>query len=198
MDDNAALPAAAPAPPAATGGETSHTHFRLPTFWAENPALWFAQVECILANRNVTRQFNKYCLVVEALPHESLRLVADLIEAVPADDPYAVLKGRLLSAHQLTDFQRADSLFDMPALGARKPSQMMAAMLEVCPRGAEKCSEAAVKPGSWKKKGGQRRPPPKESAQSREARLAAGLCLTHWRYGSAAESCHPPCAWSGN
>jgi hypothetical protein len=56
----------------------------------------------------------------------------------------------------------------------------------------------AAKPGSWKKKGGQRRPPPKESAQSREARLAAGLCLTHWRYGSAAESCHPPCAWSGN
>jgi hypothetical protein len=264
MDDNAALPEAAPAPPAATGGETSHTHFRLPTFWAENPALWFAQVECILANRNVTRQFNKYCLVVEALPHESLRLVADLVEAVPAEDPYTVLKGRLLSAHQLTDFQRADSLFDMPALGARKPSQMMAAMLEVCPRGAEKCilfpclflrrlprqlrvllaradltdlkglaeqadelwahhatedlvasvqqtsleddplvaavrqAPPVVKPGSWKKKGGQKRPPPKESAQSREARLAAGLCLTHWRYGSAAESCHPPCAWSGN
>jgi hypothetical protein len=38
-----------------------------------------------------------------------------------------------------------------------------------------------MKPGSWKKKGGQKRPPPKESAQSREARLAAGLCLTHWR-----------------
>jgi hypothetical protein len=27
----------------------------------------------------------------------------------------------------------------MPALGSRKPSQLMAAMLEVCPRGAEKC-----------------------------------------------------------
>jgi hypothetical protein len=104
-DDNSALPVAAPVPLAATGGETSHTHFKLPTFWAENPALWFTQVECILANRNVTRQFNRYCLVVEALPHESLRLVADLVEAVPAEDLYTVLKARLLSVHPLTDFQ---------------------------------------------------------------------------------------------
>jgi hypothetical protein len=247
-------------------GETGNTHFKLPGFWSENPGLWFAQVECILANRNVTRQFNRYCLVVEALPHESLRLVADLVEQVPGVDPYSVLKGRLLSAHQLTDFQRAEALFDMPALGGRKPSQLMAAMLEVCPRGAEKCilfpclflrrlprqlrvllaradlsdlkglaeqadelwahhsaddlvatlqqplledepaaAVAAVrgppsqggKPAHWKKKGG-RRPPPKESAQSREARLAAGLCLAHWRYGDTADSCHAPCSWAGN
>jgi hypothetical protein len=77
--------------------------------------------------------------VVEALPHESLHLVADLVEQVPAVDPYTLLKGRLLSAHQLMDFQRAEALFDMSALGGRKLSQQMAAMLEVCPRGAEKC-----------------------------------------------------------
>jgi hypothetical protein len=53
------------------------------------------------------------------------------------------------------------------------------------------------KPAHWKKKGG-RRPPPKESVQSREARLAAGLCLAHWRYGDTADSCHAPCSWAGN
>jgi hypothetical protein len=116
-----------------------NTHFKLPGFWSENPGLWFAQVECILANRNVTREFNRYCLVGEALPHESLRLVADLVEQVPAVDLYTVLKGRLFSAHQLTDFQQTEALFDMPALGSRKLSQLMAAMLEVCPHGAEKC-----------------------------------------------------------
>ncbi len=42
-------------------------------------------------------------------------------------------------APQLTDFQRAEALFDMPALGGRKPSQLMAAMLKVCPEAAEKC-----------------------------------------------------------
>ncbi len=55
-----------------------------------------------------------------------------------------------------------------------------------------------AKSGSWKKKSGQKRSLPKESAQSQEARLAAGLCLTHWWYGSAVESCHPPCSWGGN
>jgi hypothetical protein len=86
----------------------------------------------------VTGQFQKYCLVVAALPHESLRVVADVVEAPPAAEPYDVLKGRLLASHQLTSFQRAEKLFAMPALGARKPSDLMAAMLEICPRGEEK------------------------------------------------------------
>jgi hypothetical protein len=130
-------PGAAQPPPMAEAapptGETSNMHIKLTGFWLENPGLWFAQVKGILANRNITREFNRYCLAVEALPHESLRLVADLVEQAPAVDPNTVLKGRLLSAHQLTDFQRAEALFDIPALGGRKPSQLMAAMLEVCP-----------------------------------------------------------------
>jgi hypothetical protein len=54
-------------------------------------------------------------------------------------DLYSTIKGRLLSAHQLADFQRAEALFHMPALSGQKSSQLMAAMLEVCPRGSEKC-----------------------------------------------------------
>jgi hypothetical protein len=109
-------PIAAQPPPIAARLPPGNTHIKLPGFWSENPGLWFAQVVCILANRNVTSEFNCYCLVVEALPHESLRLVADLLEQVPAVDPYTVLKGRLLSVHQLTDFQRAEVFFDMHAL----------------------------------------------------------------------------------
>jgi hypothetical protein len=33
---------------------------------------------------------------------------------------------------------------------------------------------------------------------SREVRLAAGLCIKHWRYGEAASSCAQPCMWQGN
>ncbi len=39
---------------------------------------------------------------------------------------------------QLSDFQKAERLFQMPALGGRKPSELMAAMLETCLRGEEK------------------------------------------------------------
>jgi hypothetical protein len=82
--------------------------------------------------------FTRYCHVVAVLPHESLRLVADLVETLPEQEPYQTLKDRLLASHQLTRYQRAERLFAMPALGSRKPSEMMAAMLEVCPRGEEK------------------------------------------------------------
>jgi hypothetical protein len=80
MADEDEMPATPVAAGPSSGGEQSHGHFKLLAFWQENPGLWFAQVECILANCNVGREFNKYCLVVEALPHDSLRLVANLIK----------------------------------------------------------------------------------------------------------------------
>jgi hypothetical protein len=61
-----------------------------------------------------------------------------MVEAVPEEQPYSVLKQRLLALHQLTGFQRAEKLFQMPALGTGKPSDLMAAMLEICPRGEER------------------------------------------------------------
>jgi hypothetical protein len=73
--------------------------------------------------------------VVGSLPHESLRQVADIVEAPPAETPYVAIKQRLMAAHQMTSFQRAEKLFAMPALGNRKPSELMAA---ICPRGEEK------------------------------------------------------------
>jgi hypothetical protein len=60
------------------------------------------------------------------------------VEQRPDQNPYDVLKARLLSALQLTDYQRADKLFESPALGARKPSELMSQMLEICPRGEER------------------------------------------------------------
>jgi hypothetical protein len=87
---------------------------------------------------NVSDQFHRYCLVVASLQHDSLRRVADIVEAPPAGVAYDTIKQRLLASHQMTGFQRAERLFAMPALGARKPSELMAEMLEICPRGEEK------------------------------------------------------------
>ncbi len=44
---------------------------------------------------------------------------------------------RLLAAHQLTDIQRVEQLFNLPPLGAQKPSELLAEMLRLCPRGQE-------------------------------------------------------------
>jgi hypothetical protein len=66
-----------------------------------------------------------------------MRLVADLVETPPAELMYNALKERLLHSHQLTDIQKVDLLVDMPSLGDRKPTQLLAAMVEACPRGQE-------------------------------------------------------------
>ncbi len=111
---------------------------KLSPFWPQAPALWFAQAECAFTVKHIEAQFDRYCHVVSALPHESLRLVADLVESPPTETPYDDIKTRLVASHQLSDFQKAEKLFLMPPLGSRKPSEMMAAMLETCPRGEEK------------------------------------------------------------
>jgi hypothetical protein len=37
-----------------------------------------------------------------------------------------------------------------------------------------------------------------EPELSRSARLASGLCISHWRFGAKAHSCIRPCTWAGN
>jgi hypothetical protein len=48
------------------------------------------------------------------------------------------LKNRLLADHELTKFQRIEALFKVEPLGARKPSELLAQILELCPSGEEK------------------------------------------------------------
>jgi hypothetical protein len=122
-----------PPPPPQQPGQV-----KLAVFWPQAPALWFAQAECTFAVKRVVAQFDRYCHMVAALPHESIRLVADIVEGEPSETPYNNIKQRLVASHQLSDFQKAERLFQMPALGCHKLSELMAAMLKICPRGEEK------------------------------------------------------------
>jgi hypothetical protein len=110
---------------------------KLPEFWPHAPGLWFARAECRFEMVGMTSQRQKFCVVTDALPYESMRLVADLVAAPPALEPYAVLKDRLMMAHALSPVQKAEKLFAMPQLGARRPSDLLAAMFEFCPDGEE-------------------------------------------------------------
>jgi hypothetical protein len=182
-------------------------------------------------------------------------------------------QGEAVASHQMTPYQRTEKLFAMSALGSRKPSDLMASMLEICPRGEEKtelfaclflqrlpreirvllakadhkdpkaladeadqlwgmhdtpatlapvlaadlpedamlaavCRDHGGRGGCGDRgsrgRGGRDRGAGGAGQQdnepdiSREARLAAGLCVKHWRYGEAATSCTPPCSWPGN
>lgn len=228
--------------------------------------MWFSRAECTFRLKNVVDEQDRFCHVVSALPRNAMRLVADLVEAVPEDEPYRRLKERLLVSHQLTDLQKVDLLIEMPALGDRKPTQLLAAMMEVCPRGQEQSvflsalflrklpadvrillahmdhgqlndlaaaadqlctmrpstagtvaqleqepAEIAAVSGrdnrqaaskrqkpAGRQQGKQQGKKPEEPELSKAARLAAGVCLRHWRYGNKAFSCDGNCCWAGN
>jgi hypothetical protein len=99
---------------------------KLPEYWPDAPALWFSRAECSFLLRNVIEQREKFCLVVQSLPRDTMRLMADLVELPPQQLMYNALKDRLLASHQLTDIQKVELLVNMPALGDRKPTQMLA------------------------------------------------------------------------
>jgi hypothetical protein len=110
---------------------------KLPPFCTANPRAWFTSVEGAFRLRNIADEESRYFNCLHALPETTVSLIADLVEADPLPaNPYTELRHRLLAAHQLTD-QRVEQLFNLPPLGAQKPSELLAEMLRLCPRGQE-------------------------------------------------------------
>jgi len=110
----------------------------LPPFWVDNPAAWFALAESRFRMKGMYEEWDRYDCTISALSKESLRLVMDVITAPPDEDPYLTIKARLLSSHELTGYQRIEQLMAMDNLGSRRPSELLAHMLEVCPAGEER------------------------------------------------------------
>jgi len=121
-------------PPAGgQGGGMRNANVKLPEYWAHSPGIWFARVELRFEVCGIVSERERFAHAVNALTQEASRLVTDLIIAPPAVNPYTILKERLLIAHQLTPVQKAMKVMAMPTLGDRRPSQLLADMLEYCP-----------------------------------------------------------------
>ena len=125
-------------------GHPERLHFRpsptvtLPPFWADNAAAWFALAESRFRMKRMYDEFDRYDAVVSCLSKDDLRLVLNIVTSPPEDEPYLQLKARLLATNVQTDYQRIEQLMKMDALGTRKPSELLAHMLEICPSGEEK------------------------------------------------------------
>jgi hypothetical protein len=59
------------------------------------------------------------------------------LETLPTVVPYNIIMQRLLGAHQMTEQEKADDLCVLPALGDRKPFEMMAAIRDMPLKGGE-------------------------------------------------------------
>jgi hypothetical protein len=110
---------------------------KLPPFWQSRPAAWFVFVESRFRLRNIVDETAKFDHVLSALPEDMVGQIMDLVEAAPAATPYTFLRTRLLETHSLSDFEKWDMLQKTEQMGGRKPSKLLADMMEFCPTGLE-------------------------------------------------------------
>jgi hypothetical protein len=108
---------------------------KLPPFWAEDPVSWFRLAEGQFALHNVADPVARYYHVLSSLSQDAVRLVRHVLHQETGPDSYGNLRTSLLASHSLSNYQKMERMMKLPPLGDRKPSVMLAEMLEYCPTG---------------------------------------------------------------
>ena len=102
---------------------------KLPTFWTEQPDIWFTQAEAQFQIRNISADETKYYHVVAALDQTAAKRVITVLSNPPEDNKYRTLKDILINTYGLCEAERASQLLHLSGLGDAKPSEYMDNML---------------------------------------------------------------------
>jgi hypothetical protein len=103
----------------------SRVDVRLPPFWAEWPAMWFAQAEVQFSLASITSEKTKLFYVISQLDHRYATEVEDIIIYPPERDPYTMLKAELVGWLTASKDQRVHQLLTQEEMGDRKLSQFL-------------------------------------------------------------------------
>jgi hypothetical protein len=112
------MEAADKSPPA----KVSRVAVRLPLFWAERPAVWFAQAEAQFILAGVNSEKTKFFHVISQLDHRYAAEVEDIITSQPERDPYTTLRTELVRRLSPSREQRIRQLLTLEEMGDCKPS----------------------------------------------------------------------------
>ena len=104
---------------------------KLPSLWTNDVETWFAQAEAQFALRDITNETTKFHHVVSVLSADVAPKVSSILRSPPGHNPYTALKKQLTYKYQLTEHKRAAAIFNIPALGDERPSQIMDRMLHL-------------------------------------------------------------------
>lgn len=100
---------------------------KIPRFWKENPAVWFAQLEAQFENYRITTQKAKYFAILPELEPELLSQVSDII-LKPPSDAYNQIKQRLINHFSISEEKRIQRLLNEMPIGDKKPSSLLREM----------------------------------------------------------------------
>ncbi|XP_032684176.1 uncharacterized protein LOC116850246 [Odontomachus brunneus] len=101
------------------------TTCRVPPFWKQQPALWFAQIESLFQIYRVRSDDSRYHLVIGALDSEVIQEIADILATPPEIDEYVTLKTQLLARFADSADKQLHRLLTDLELGDRRPSQLL-------------------------------------------------------------------------
>lgn len=98
---------------------------KLPPFWHDRPALWFAQVEAQFTISGISTDQTKFDNVVAQLDSRVIGEVEDIILQPPPGDKYGRIKSELIRRLSTSEEQRVRQLVSDEELGDRRPSQFL-------------------------------------------------------------------------
>ncbi|XP_026314445.1 uncharacterized protein LOC113226131 [Hyposmocoma kahamanoa] len=107
---------------AALGAKTARVGVKVPPFWAEKPAVWFAQLEAQFALANITTDQTKFYGNLE--PHIAEH-IDDVIQNPPESNKYEKLKTELIKRLSVSQPKKVQALLSHEQLGDRKPSTFL-------------------------------------------------------------------------
>ena len=114
-----------PSPPVA------QVSLKLPPFWANDPEIWFAQVEAQFHTKGLKSELTKFNYVVASLQQEVATEVRDIITAPPNEKPYTKLKAALVKRTTVSEQTRLNRLLSGEELGDKSPSQLLRRMQQL-------------------------------------------------------------------
>jgi hypothetical protein len=118
-------PSTRPEQPPDSSSVVSRVGIRLPPFWPEKPAVWFAQLEGQFALSNITQDTTKYYYVISHLDNKYAAEVEDVITNPPPTGRYDRIKDELIRRLSLSEEQRVRQLLMHEEMGDRRPTQFL-------------------------------------------------------------------------
>lgn len=101
---------------------------KLPPFWADDPEVWFSQVEAQFETSGITADSTKFNLVIQQLEHNFAKEVRDIILHPPSTGKYNKVKAELIKRLSMSRDQGIQQALYSEELGDRKPSQFLRAL----------------------------------------------------------------------
>ena len=99
------------------------------------PMAWFNQAEAYFRLNNIQDRTFWFYYVSWALSPPQKKLVRDILNTpTPPPNAYALLKDRLLQLYEKGEKERCRRYFATPPLGGRRPSELAADLMALCPQ----------------------------------------------------------------